>query len=404
MLQMSVFDMKFGESILLKRNTDALLVDCGSKSNRKAMIDVISDKIGSPAKLAFMLTHFHDDHFKYFKQIAKKKGQADILYLPWLSFRKKTYVALFDVALCLYFLYTKKDLNVSFLLFDQKKYIVQWVKPGGWVQALEQGDKFDLNDTTMEVLWPASVPLEDIYDNDCKKVRKILRDIIKELFSSRKECKEFCSLRKKLQEIHKKFRNLFSGDRHEFQLDDKTISMLEQLSDQEKRILQELDQKYGVPLRKDRKKTEDWRNKLRDIFHDDINATSIVFRDYQEKETNRYHLLMTGDVTIPVVDKYLFDAYFKRKWYQYMKCPHHGTDTNYTICLPYSDNLIISNGGNQHHNISSDYFYHADMRGERYCTNARCDIIKNKNRCCSENGARNHCGTDADCPYFDIDI
>ena len=113
---------------------------------------------------------------------------------------------------------------------------------------------------------------------------------------------------------------------------------------------------------------------------------------------------MTGDVTIPVVDKYLFDAYFKRKWYQYMKCPHHGTDTNYTICLPYSDNLIISNGGNQHHNISSDYFYHADMRGERYCTNARCDIIKNKNRCCSETGARNHCGTDADCPYFDIDI
>ena len=134
---MSVFDMKFGESILLKRNTDALLVDCGSKSNRKAMIDVISDKIGSPAKLAFMLTHFHDDHFKYFKQIAKKKGQADILYLPWLSFRKKTYVALFDVALCLYFLYTKKDFydkeiilfekdynpsKITFVLFFTKKY------------------------------------------------------------------------------------------------------------------------------------------------------------------------------------------------------------------------------------------------------------------------------------------
>lgn len=158
MLQMSVFNMEFGESILLKKNTDALLGDCGSKSNRKVMIDVIGNKIGSPKKLAFMLTHFHDDHFKYFTEVATQNRKADILYLPWLSFRKKTYVVLFDVALCLYLLYTKKDLNVSFLLFNHKKYIVQWVKTSGWVRALEQGDIFDLNDTIMEVLWPASVP------------------------------------------------------------------------------------------------------------------------------------------------------------------------------------------------------------------------------------------------------
>lgn len=232
----------------------------------------------------------------------------------------------------------------------------------------------------------------------------IIRDIIKAMFSSRKEYKEFCGLRKKLQEIHKKFGNLFSGDRHEFQLDAETISILENLSDQEKGILQELDRKYGVPLRKDRENTKNWRKKLRNIFHDDINATSIVFCDDRGKEANRYRLLMTGDVTRTVVDRYLYTPYFEGKCYWYMKCPHHGTRTHYTICLPRSGNFIISNGKSRYLKISSAYFYHADMRGDRYCIKARCEIREDKNRCCSENGAGNHCGTNRWCPYFDIDI
>ena len=409
MLQMCVFNMEFGESILLQKNNDALLVDCGSRSKEEdipTVFDEIHKKIGNSKKLAFMLTYFHDDHFKYFSKVANRNGKADILYLPWLSFHyedRKTYVDLFDVALCLYLLYKNKDLSVSFFLVDKMDSIVHWVKRGGQVHALKQGDIFNLDDTRMEVLWPASVPLEEIYDEDYRKVCRIVRNMIKEMFSSRKECKYFCSVRKKLQEIHKKFENLFSGDEHKFQLDADAILILEKLSNQEKEILKELDQKYGVPLRKDKKNTENWRRELKKIFDDQINATSIVFRDYKEKEKNRYRLLMTGDITIPVIDKYLYDTYFKRKRYQYMKCPHHGTDTHYTICLPHCDNLIISNGGNQHHKISSDYFYHADMMGNRYCTNARCEIREDKKRCCNENRTGNRCGAISPF-YFDIDI
>lgn len=407
MLQMSVFDMKFGESILLKRNTDALLVDCGSKSNREAMIDVISDKIGSPEKLAFMLTHFHDDHFKYFTEVANQNRKADILYLPWLSFHKedkKTYVDLFDIALCLYLLYTKKDLSVSFLLFGEMDFIVDCVKTDGWVRALEQSNRFDLNDTTMEVLWPTSVPLEETYENDYHKIHKIIKKIVRKLFPAKKELEDFCQVREDLKEIPEKFRALFSEKNHEFQLDEKIESRLKELSYREKSILQELDQEYGVPLRKNKRDAATWRNELKKIFDNQINATSIVFRDYHEKEENNYRLLMTGDVTSSVVDKYLYTPYFEGKYYQYMKCPHHGTNTHYTICLPYSDNLIISNGKSSYNMIGSGYFYHMDMWGERYCTNACCEIIEDKNRCCNENGDRNHCGTDEDCPYFDIDI
>lgn len=63
---------------------------------------------------------------------------------------------------------------------------------------------------------------------------------------------------------------------------------------------------------------------------------------------------MTGDITKKVIDEYLYDLDFKNKHYMYMKCPHHGTCTHYTVCLPICDHFIISNGTyKRYHAISA---------------------------------------------------
>lgn len=106
---------------------------------------------------------------------------------------------------------------------------------------------------------------------------------------------------------------------------------------------------------------------------------------------------MTGDVPRRVVDKYLYRDYFKNNFYKYMKCPHHGTSTYYTVRLPKSCNLIISNGkyGN-YQSISEHYFNHPWLYGRRYCTNNHCEVYKNGNPC-----ILHHCGTEQ---FFSLGI
>ena len=60
MMLMNVFDMGFGESILLKSDNASLLVDCGSKTKRNVELQVSSIRrnINKQGTINFMLTHF----------------------------------------------------------------------------------------------------------------------------------------------------------------------------------------------------------------------------------------------------------------------------------------------------------------------------------------------------------
>lgn len=117
MMLMNVFDMGFGESILLKSDNASLLVDCGSKTKRNVELQVssIRSNINKQGSINFMLTHFHEDHFNCFESLVqgKRQYQADVLYIPWINFNKGE-VILFDIAVYLYLLYAKQDTDVSF--------------------------------------------------------------------------------------------------------------------------------------------------------------------------------------------------------------------------------------------------------------------------------------------------
>lgn len=66
---MNVFNMGFGESILLQKDRESLLVDCGSKrkDNVESQIEWIWSCMNDPKSISFMLTHFHEDHFNRFE-------------------------------------------------------------------------------------------------------------------------------------------------------------------------------------------------------------------------------------------------------------------------------------------------------------------------------------------------
>ena len=149
-----------------------------------------------------------------------------------------------------------------------------------------------------------------------------------------------------------------------------------------KNLLNEIDKKRKDTLKDKKEDVKKWRKQLKEIFNDDTNACSIVFRDKQRSNLSEYNLLMTGDITKRVIEKYLYDSDFKNKRYKYMKCPHHGTCTHYTVCLPRCNHFIISNGPYKgYHAISAQYFYHPCVRGIRYCTNAYCEILQSGRSC-----------------------
>lgn len=396
---MNVFNMGFGESILLQKDRESLLVDCGSKrkDNAESQIEWIWSGMNDSKSISFMLTHFHEDHFNRFEALVHHSGRkADVLYLPWINFYKNR-VVLCDLAIYLYLLCTRPNTDVSFLLRNQFKFICRCVKVDGLVYALRQGDFFQNSNTEMEVLWPKEVWPKDIGLNEVlefnyKKVEKIIQKILDTFFTVDKDRDKFNrykeNLKKELINFHKLFqvegKNLF------IKIDEGIQKELKRIVDNQDSELKKIDEIRERNLKGKETDVKRWRDKLREIFNDDINACSIVFRDKQLDDTHYYNLLMTGDITKRVVDKYLYRDYFKNNLYEYMKCPHHGTSTHYTVRLPQSCNLIISNGrcGN-YQDISENYFNHSCLHGRRYCTNNHCEVCKNGNPC-----MLHHCGTE----------
>lgn len=188
MMLMNVFDMGFGESILLKSDNASLLVDCGSKTKRNVELQVssIRSNINKQGSINFMLTHFHKDHFNGFERLVQgnRQYQADVLYIPWIDFNKGE-VILFDIAVYLYLLYAKQDTDVSFLLKNQIYFILECVKEDGLVYALKRNDCFEFFGRDMEVLWPQKVELIEALNHKLDKVQQITREILDILFPTK---------------------------------------------------------------------------------------------------------------------------------------------------------------------------------------------------------------------------
>lgn len=127
-MNIKVFNMDFGESILLETPDEKLLVDCGSVRSEKYLKDkitIIQNELQqNQKKTSFMLTHFHDDHYKGYIEAYEDKDinfpEPFNIYMPWISFREENKIKL-PILVCesiyLYMIYKQVDDTKNFLFW-----------------------------------------------------------------------------------------------------------------------------------------------------------------------------------------------------------------------------------------------------------------------------------------------
>lgn len=384
--------MAFGESILLENENERLLVDCGSKKTKdlEDRLNIIKNQLTGHKKVSFMITHFHDDHYNGFQKAYENKTlgfpKASKIYLPWVFMENNKVPILLSEAIYLYMLYKRNDESRSpkFWLGKQIEFILNSSNEDCVIHLLKEQCRFNVGQEEMEVLWPGVLN----FDEDTNPSLSVAEDIFKFVDNSipPEEVAKFKEAKEVLLNTIIKFYRVFenannnNGDSKVKGVPIKEYrTLFENILEIQIQNLRELD-RIKNEIQWDGNSREIYKNKLKEIFRGGNNAYSIVFRDYKRKTKNNeitpYDILMTGDITPTIVEKHLYDNYFKNTVYRYLKCPHHGTKSYYTIKLPIGDNLILSNGGGCefYHKISSQYFSHGRRISRKYCTNPRCEI------------------------------
>ena len=383
-MEVTMFPMGFGESILLHQGDSCLLVDCGSESGRrKGCFNAVKDKLEQFNKKSLLITHFHSDHINGIKYLGDKfLADFEHIYLPHIfTLEDKTLELLIAEYLLEAFLdRRRKSSQIWGCLIPVAKTHLPIV-------LVSQGTQFEEADYSFRALWP--IPHSPEPTNLWQNVKETLQylqlpyDKIEKLACDTKDVvlwligyndlqSKHTNAEKELQDILKEFHNLCDN------------------------YITSMQGSGGVAIRKECiwKSYQDIKNK---------NETSIVFRTADDCERQ---ILMTGDVTRAtmkeIVERDVAIVLPQRKRYDVVKAPHHGTQSCYFDFSQYYDvdALYISNGETtwseiRRGKISGDYFLRAQAKEIR-CSNTpqyRCEFAYDNGLCaaCCEECMINDC-------------
>lgn len=443
-MDMTVFNVGFGQSILMEEDGHQLLVDCGSKNSSSRWVHSISymknSLAGTKRRRTALLTHYHVDHYRYFKEM--NPHSFDDFYLPYIGFQSKSKGSILTEEALLTYLFLKGNKSdTKVYLQDQMQMVFDLLKKNGRIAVLMKGDYFTLGHTVCEVLWP-SFDIEKEFELEG---RRVLIDRFKSHLSKLREGNPewnevYLSWEETYQAVINRlyhFYELCSGigngdndwngerggrrgrniDQIKRQID---LDEIREMVEQQRKDLGQL-----TLLSSDLKKSlqrdvsdsfAKFSKELAHNFKSDNNAVSIVFRDRmlnveQEKEDVGYHhkFLMTGDITKDKLEKYIFkDPDESGQIYNFIQCPHHGTKkTHYSTQLPNAWHFIISNGhfGN-YGKIAPEYsqpciltskLKNSRSQGRAQNTNGSCPGINTIRRCLIWNNFHSRYY----CPYCD---
>lgn len=390
-MDITVFDVGFGQSILMEEDRDQLLVDCGSSDPKYgATISCIRDKLQQPNTLrrVALLTHYHKDHYSFFSKLGDQL--FDGFYLPFVAFHKKTSnktsketgketgketskeeskleCTLAEEAMLGYILEASCKIDADMLLCNQIKKLLELVKDSGWVAVPRRGDVFRLGRTKCEVLWPDIPHGVDSLRHEHKRreqiqhIKSILDEYIEdhELFNQTwdniiKNLYDFYGSISDITDFRGEDVNDFGQIRHR-NIEERRYPILreqlqsilaKQTENMEK--LNKISNTFWESFKGEGNQAElrSLKSLVSRIFNHDNNAVSIVFQDLIEEEeytsnwTHRF--LMTGDITKKIIEKRLF-THEPRRIYDVIQCPHHGTKSHFSASLPHGKQLIISN-------------------------------------------------------------
>ena len=83
-VQIKMYDMEFGESILVSNRNDCLLIDCGTERSQKThLITPIEGDLNGFERKALLISHFHDDHINCIYSLYQQANiNFNCIYLP----------------------------------------------------------------------------------------------------------------------------------------------------------------------------------------------------------------------------------------------------------------------------------------------------------------------------------
>lgn len=380
-MDMTVFNVGFGQSILMEEDGDQLLVDCGSKNSSSRWNHSISymknSLAGTKRRRTALLTHYHVDHYRYFKKM--NPHSFDDFYLPYVGFQSKSKGSILTEEALLTHLFLKGNKSdTKVYLQDQMQMVFDLLKKNGRIAVLMKGDYFTLGHTVCEVLWP-SFDIEEEFEVDGR--RKLIDRFKSHLSKYREDNPEWNEVYAMWSELYQvvidrlyHFYELCSGieyndndtngerggrrgrniDQIKRQID---LDEIRKMIEQQKKDLEQLTL-WSANLTKPIQKNvlgsfDELKKELARNFKADNNAVSIVFRDRvldveREGEVFGFHhkFLITGDIIKDKLENYIFkDPDESNQIYNFIQCPHHGTEKkHYSTQLPSAWHFIISNG------------------------------------------------------------
>lgn len=372
-MDVTMFQMGFGESILIHQDDSCLLVDCGSESSkRQQYFNNVNKELDNYLHKALLVSHFHTDHINGIKYLSRENlHDFERIYLPHIFAADDYSVEL---------LITEYLLEA---LLDRRRRssqiwgcLIPMVEANRPVVLLRKGVSFHSAGCSFQTLWPPEI------SENSKNVWEAFVE-------------EHSVLQLPRQAIH--------------ELAQKTRRVVQQIagiadaptqSETSGIELQALLQQFAV-LRDGYIRTP-WPN---DVIALDIrkaawaaykaiknkNETSIVF---QTTDESKQQILMTGDVTQDIMEKVVaFDVstiWPQKKQYDIIKVPHHGTERYYFDFSKYYNyrQLYISNGETtwserRRGKISVKYFAvpHTSSIQCRNTQKRRCEYAMENGRC-----------------------
>ena len=338
-----MFQMGFGESILLHDNESCLLVDCGSESSdRLKYFKSVAGTIEHYNNRSLLITHFHSDHMNGIKYLSNDfRNYFDNIYLPHIfTTDDKT----LDLLIAEYLLESlldkrRKDPKIWECLIAMANAECQF-------SLLGCGNQFNCVGHDFRVLWPSAGNIQSI-----------------EWWSKLKENEQILQLEyEKIEKLSNETKLVVRAMSREEDGQIVPSDAVMQFENLHSRYV-ELRDSYREDMFAEGILFNE--SKIRDEYRNikDKNETSIVFKTIDDCYPR---ILMTGDITPKIMDEIvkLDNATLSEKeHFDIIKAPHHGTLNSYFDFSQFYDfdTLYISNGETtwsekRRGKISSNYF------------------------------------------------
>ncbi len=352
----NMYEVNFGEAILIEEDDEKLVVDCGAKYGGKGSFasSKILPKLGKKHN-KLLISHFDEDHYNGVKEMAGKVI-FDKIYLPLYIYDNKksgvieTLEVLNDTikVWCYLKLIGKgRKLDELHKLFCSIPLLVNSPLD---VCCVGKGDGINISGKRFEVLWPKkNMNIRRTQYSD--ELRGLLNEYQGELQSLNSLVEEYSSafssmyLYYAVLESNQGFETLMEQLVKSYTSLDTSMLNLELGADNKKRI-----------------------NSISSTVIRNMNECSVVAHD-------KNNLLLLGDISSRIYTKEI-DGQVSAE-YKVIKVAHHGTKAYFCGKIPKAKKYLVSNSGD--YNIKWGIY---DEYEKRYSDNMNCTNTNN-NRCMS---------------------